>query len=763
MIDKLASATPEILYITSFPPRECGIASFSQDLIKALETKYVDSFSSSICALESDKETHSYAPEVKFVLNTSDANSYFETALAINARKAIKLVMIQHEFGLFNPAYEEEFIQFLSALNVPVVITFHTVLPRPDLQFKLKVALITACCSAVIVMTKNSATILRNDYSIAAEKITVIPHGVHLVPHSNRNALKVKYDLTGRTILSTFGLISAGKSIETTLAALPGIIEQQPNVLFLIIGKTHPTVLKHDGESYRNMLQQKVEELKLHLHVRFINYYLPLTELLEYLQLTDIYLFTSKDPNQAVSGTFSYAISCGCPIISTPMPHAVEVLKDDAGIIFDFQDSDQLMKAVNCLLADENLRNTYSNNGLQKIVASAWQNVSISHANLFARNYDGLNLQFRMPSIDLQFVKHLTGPLGIIQFSKIDAPDITSGYTLDDNARALVALTMDFELTKNVGQIPFIALYLDFIEFCQQQDGSFLNYVDEGRNFTLQNNETNLEDSNGRALWALGIVIAQRAILPQTLIEKANSIFDRALPRIANRHSTRSMAFSLKGLCYYNHNRAAKEHLDLINTLAIRLVEMYKHEGELSWEWFESYLTYGNSILPESLLCAYELTNNLKYKEIAQCSFAFLLNQTFDDTGIKVISNQEWLQKGKVSARFGEQPIDVAYTVLALDRFYKVFKDDAYLQKMNIAFEWFLGRNHLQQIIYNPCTGGCYDGLEQFQINLNQGAESTVSYLMARLTMEKYQLQYDTNSCLEGLCLVSDDQVKIEG
>lgn len=763
MIDTLISDTPEILYITSFPPRECGIASFSQDLIKALETKYVDSFSSSICALESDKEIHSYGPEVRFVLNTSDPNSYFENGLAINARAAIKLVIIQHEFGLFDAAYEEEFIKFLSFLNAPVIITYHTVLPGPDLQFKLKVSLITACCSAVIVMTENSATILQNDYQILAEKITVIPHGVHLVPHSNKKVLKVKYNLTGRTILSTFGLISAGKNIETTLSALPGIIEKHPDVLFLIIGKTHPTVLKHDGESYRKMLQQKVEHLELNHHVRFINYYLPLAELLEYLQLTDIYLFTSKDPNQAVSGTFSYAISCGCPIISTPMPHAAEVLKDNAGIIFDFQHSDQLMKAINRLLADENLRDTYSNNGLQKIVASAWQNVSLSHANLFVKYYQGLRLHFRMPNIDLQFVKHLTGPLGIIQFSKIDAPDITSGYTLDDNARALVALTMDFELTHDIEHISFITLYLNFIGFCQQEDGSFLNYVDEGGNFTAQNNETNLEDSNGRALWALGILIAQRAILPQTLIEKANTIFDRAISQIANRHSTRSMAFSLKGLCYYNHDSVAQEHLDLINTLANRLVEMYKHEGGVSWEWFESYLTYGNSILPESLLCAYELTSNLKYKEIAQCSFAFLLNQTFDDTGIKVISNQEWLQKGKVSARFGEQPIDVAYTILALDRFYKVFKDDDYLQKMNIAFEWFLGRNHLQQIIYNPCTGGCYDGLEEFQINLNQGAESTVSYLMARLTMEKYHMHYDTKSFLEGVYLISDDQVKIEG
>jgi len=740
MNHNIGEITSEILYITSFPPRECGIASFSQDLIKALDSKYENAFSSSVCALESDKEVHRYTPEVKFVLNTSDRDAYMQTAKAINAATAIKLVVIQHEFGLFDAANDKDFLQFLSSLNVPIIITYHTVLPLPDQKLKLMVERLTACCTAVIVMTQNSANVLSSDYYIPADKITVIPHGVHLVAHANRAALKAKYNLVNRKVLSTFGLISAGKSIETTLAALPLIIKKNSDVMFLIIGKTHPTVVKHEGESYRNMLQQKVDELGLDQHVRFINYYLPLPELLEYLQLTDIYLFTSKDPNQAVSGTFSYAISCGCPIISTPMPHALEVLKDDAGLIFDFQHSGQLASAVNLLLADEDLRNRYSNNGLQKIAASAWQNVSIAHANLFADHVPDLELKYSIPAINLLFVKHMTTAFGIIQFSKIDAPDITTGYTLDDNARAMIAIVMDYAITNDRESIPLIALYMDFIEFCQQADGQFLNYVDEEKRFTEQNYETNLEDSNGRALWALGVLIAHRGVLPKSITDKAMLVFDKALPQTKLRHSTRAMAFALKGLYYYNRNRATVAHLELIITLANRLVEMYKHEGELSWEWFESYLTYGNSILPESLLCAYELTDDLRYREIAESAFAFLLDQTFDSTGIKVISNQQWLEKGKVAAAFGEQPIDVAYTVLALDRFYRVLKDEVYLDKMKIAFEWFLGRNHLQQIIYNPCTGGCYDGLEELQVNLNQGAESTVSYLMARLTMEKYQV-----------------------
>lgn len=738
MPETLSSHLPKILFVTSYPPRECGIASYSQDLIKALSNKFNNSFSSAICALESEKEIHAYPEEVEFVLDTSSRDSYTQTAAEINEREDIRLVMIQHEFGLFDTSLEEDFLKFLSDITKPVIITYHTVLPNPDKDFKLKVERLSAGCNSIIVMTQNANDILARDYLIPKNKISVIPHGVHLVPHSDKNFLKEKFGLSGRTVLSTFGLISSGKSIETSIQALPEIVFQNSEVLFLIIGKTHPSVVKREGEIYREKLKALVQELGVQNYVKFINYYLPLPELLEYLQLTDIYLFTSRDPNQAVSGTFSYAISCGCPIVSTPIPHAKEVLKDDAGIIFDFQNHEQLAQAVNLLLKDEELKTSYSNNGLQRIVSSAWENVSLSHAALFIKACKALSFQFKIPAINLDHTKRLTTSVGIIQFSKIEQPDIDSGYTIDDNARALVAMVMHYELTRDEEDIPYIKTYLNFINYCQQPDGNFLNYVDEHEGFTEQNGETNLEDSNGRTLWALGNLISCRSILPQELTVLANAIFDKALPQIEAMHSSRAMAFALKGLYYYNLNREIIAHTVLVDTLAKRLVQMFKHEGELEWEWFESYLTYGNSILPEALLCAYQLINNPVYKEIAQASLAFLLGKTFAKNEIKVISNQNWLQRGGEAAQYGEQPIDVAYTIFALDRFYRVFGDDDYLHKMHIAFNWFLGRNHLHQIIYNPCTGGCYDGLEQYQINLNQGAESTVSYLMARLTVDKY-------------------------
>lgn len=729
----------EILFITSYPPRECGIATYSQDLIKALNNKFGNSFKIKICPIESENEKHSYADKIKYTLNTDQPNAFIQLAKSINDNTDIRIVMIQHEFGFFENK-ENEFKQFLDTLIKPVVIVFHTVLPHPNELLKEKVQHISGASESIIVMTHSSANVLINDYGIPREKISVIPHGTHLVPHSDKELLKNKYNLTGKKVLSTFGLLSSGKSIETTLEALPGIIKNNPDVVFLIIGKTHPSVIKHEGEKYRNMLEAKVTALQLQQHVQFINHFLPLPELLEYLQLTDIYLFTSRDPNQAVSGTFSYAVSCGCPIISTPIPHAREVLKNDVGIIIDFENSKQLTETVNDLLNNEQLRKNMSSNGLHRMASTAWENASIAHAMLFEKigNVQIL-LNYNTPAINLDHIKQMTTDFGMIQFSIINHPDIFSGYTLDDNARAMIAICMHFELTREEEDIKYILTYLNLIRHCQQPNGYFLNYINAQRNFTDQNNTTNLDDSNGRAIWALGYLISMGALLPKEFTTDAELIIQNALLNVNKIYSTRAMAFVIKGLYYRNQNNKSAGGILLIKELANRLIQMFRHEAKKDWQWFESYLTYANSILPEAMLCAWLATGVLLYKRVAKQSFDFLLSKIFRENRIKVISNRNWLHKGEDSvgvANGGEQPIDVAYTILALSKFYEVFGTEDYKNKMGKSFNWFLGNNHLHQVIYNPCTGGCYDGLEENYVNLNQGAESTVSYLMARITID---------------------------
>lgn len=729
----------ELLFVTSYPPRECGIATYSQDLIKALNKKFSNSLSIKTCALENGKDTYDYPEEVKYILDTSQVTSYLSLSQKINEDDHIQFVLIQHEFGFYKNQ-EQAFLQLLYEVEKPVVVVFHTVLPNPDLQLKLQVKSIVAASMYIVVMTKTSAEILMSDYGVSTEKINVIAHGTHLVPHLSEKFLKEKYGLTGRKVLTTFGLLSSGKSIETTLDALPAIIKQCPEVIFLVIGKTHPEVVKNDGEVYRESLVEKVNELGIKDHVKFINKYLELPVLLEYLQLTDIYLFTTNDPNQAVSGTFVYAMSCGCPIISTPIPHAREVLTRDTGIIFDFRNSAQLAASVNLLLNDYPLRKNIISNTLQKIVSTAWENSAEAYAMLFQQMLENkIKFQYNLPEINLNHLKAMTTEFGMIQFSKINQPDIQSGYTLDDNARALVASCMYFKMSGEKESIDNICKYLSFIKFCQQPSGNFFNYVDQKHNFTDQNQEVNLDDSNGRALWALGYVVSLKGILPEEIITEAISVFEHAMLNLKSINSPRAMAFAIKGLFYFQKEKKSVNHLAIVEIFANRLVELYKNESTIVWKWYEGYMTYANSVLPEAMLYAWLMTNNSIYKDTARASFDFLLSLIFNKNGIEVISNKGWLQKGQEAGHFGEQPIDVAYTIMTLSKFYDVFMDEEYHKKMEIAFNWFLGDNRLHQIIYNPCTGGCYDGLEETHVNLNQGAESTLSYLMARLTVEKYK------------------------
>jgi hypothetical protein len=401
---------------------------------------------------------------------------------------------------------------------------------------------------------------------------------------------------------------------------------------------------------------------------------------------------------------------------------------------------------------------------LQHIVPTAWENSAIAHALLLKEIAEngygvgissgkmksqfqkstpkrkGISLEYRLPPINLNHVKQMTDEVGIIQFAHINQPDKESGYTLDDNARALVAMCMHYKLTGNRQDLNDIRTYLNFIHFCQQSEGDFLNYVGANKRFTAQNAENNLADAHGRAIWALGYCISCRTILPQSFIALAEWMLQRTMPHIGLIHSTRAMAFTIKGLYYSNIDRKAPFTSMLINILANRLLQMFRHESTHDWQWYESYLTYANSVIPEAMLCAWLETGEIAYKMTAKSSFDFLLSLTFNDKEITVISNQHWLHKGEEqTARYGEQPIDVTYTILALRRFYDVFKEEHYSHKMTTAFNWFLGNNHLHQIIYNPCTGGCYDGLEETQVNLNQGAESTLCYLLARLTMEVQQ------------------------
>ncbi|AXP81819.1 Spore coat protein SA [Mariniflexile rhizosphaerae] len=737
---------PKILLIATYPPRECGIATYTNDLKNALENKFEHCFDIKICALDSSPEVHTYQTEdIYMVLNINDLQSFSKLANKINSEPDLEIVMIQHEFGLFKNN-EDSLINFMKAITKPIIITFHTVLPNPNEILEKHVKELVALANTVTVMTKSSAELLRNTYGVDSNKIKLISHGTHLVKHQDKSILKEKHHVSNRKVISTFGFLGPGKNIETTLEALPEIIKEHHDIMFFIVGKTHPTLFNEEGDAYMDFLRKKVEELKLNDHVRFINKFVPLPELLEYLQLSDCYLFTSKDPNQAVSGTFSYAVSCGCPIISTPIPHAREVLSNGNGteVLFDFGDSKQLAHKVIDLLNNDDLRHKMKMKELHTAMSTSWENSAISHALIFSEEIKKpLKLKYKKPPINLKHLEAMTTDVGIIQFSKINTPDIGSGYTLDDNARALIAACDYYKITQNPKVLKLARTYINFILKCQRDNGLFLNYVNEGKKFTKQNNEVNLEDSNGRAIWALGYayyLMEEGIDLDITLLQNMTWSINYFNQKVQHFKSPRALAFVIKGLCFFNLKENDIKTNTIINDLANKLAELYAFHAEKDWNWFEPYLTYANSVLPESLLYAWKATGNNRFKHIAKESFDFLLSKIFKEDSIRVISNQNWLIKGfedKSSAYIGgEQPIDVAYTILALKQFNRFFPFEGYDDKMEIAFSWFLGNNQLKQIVYNPCTGGCHDGLEEHNVNLNQGAESTVSYLLSRCAFE---------------------------
>lgn len=730
----------KMLIVSSYPPRECGLATFSNDIVNAVNNVFGDTLPIEVCALQNSDQQFEYNDEVKYILPVDSLEDYRLVAEKINERSDIALVCIQHEFGLFRGEYGDYILSFILALNKPIVTVFHTVLTNPDEKRKKVVHAIVDLSDKIIVLTNRSKETLTNYYNCPISKALVIPHGNHNVLWEQKEVLKKKYGFEGKIVLATFGLISENKNIETVLYALPEIVTEHPEVIYLVIGKTHPEVIKSEGEKYREKLLKIAEKLKLENNVIFINEYLELWQLLDYLTLSEIYLFSSKDPNQTVSGTFAYAMSCGCAVISTPIPHALETLVNGNGkLLKNFDQPEEFQKAIQYLIENNDERIAMGKNAYVQAHATNWENIAIQYRLLFDQltNRED-DLRFNFPPIKLDHIEKLTTNFGILQFSKFSDPDPESGYTLDDNARALINMVLYYEHSKDNAALRLASIYLSFIEGIQQTNGWFDNYKDFEQQLTDQNSEVNLEDANGRALWSLGTVIGYSTILPEDLVNRAQQCWIKAINKIDNIKSPRAIAYAVKGLYHY-HNIYKDEHTKRhIEKLADELLRHYNINSAENWCWYEDYMTYANNVLPEAMMYSYLVTKNSKYRKIALITFDFLLSQYFMKGQLKVISNRGWFKKENERVFYGEQPIEVSTTIIALDLFYHVTKNKKYKDQLNLAFMWFLGNNHLKQIMYNPENGASYDGLEDKHVNINQGAESTLCFFKARLLMEKY-------------------------
>ncbi len=717
-----------ILFMGSYPPRECGIATFTKDLTSSIDKRFSPKIKTKILAINKNgSNIYNYPKKVIFQISDNDIKDYIEMAKKINMSKDIKLVCIQHEFGIFGGEYGDYLLTFLEIIEKPVIITFHSIVPNPNERLKKVVGAIAEKVRLIVVMTKKGIGILRKDYNLQTP-IKIIPHGIPNVSFEEQIKEKKNMGFGDRIILSSFGLMNRGKGYEYVIEALPEIIKKYPKLLYLIVGETHPVIRKKDGEEYRNYLEQKVKDLHLEKHVKFYNKYLKLEEIIKYLKASDIYISSGLDPNQITSGTLAYALGCGRAVVSTPFLHAQDCIRNDTGLLVEFKNPKSYEKAIITILNSSEIKNELEKNSYIKTRYMTWENVSLSYGKLF-RDVLKIPNVHHFPRININHMFRMTDDFGIIQFAKKHVPDIESGYTLDDNARALIACALHYSYFKEFRTLQFLKIYLDYIKYVQDSDSRLYNHVDKNKKINF---EEWSEDAQGRAIWALGILIKNKSI-PEDFKRDARKILIDSLPVIMRMQSPRSIAFSLIGLCYAQESQALDFKPHIIK-LADWLVSAFNSNSVEDWKWFEPYLTYSNSKLPESLFLAYNITDNNQYLKTAEVSLRFLISQTFNNSTFAPIGQKNWYIKGQKRSYFDQQPIEASYMVQTLLVAYKFTNTNYYKKRALDAFQWFFGKNALNQVLYNESTGGCYDGLGNRSVNINQGAESTLSYLIARLS-----------------------------
>jgi glycosyltransferase involved in cell wall biosynthesis len=725
-----------IVYLSTYPPRECGIATFAQDLTQSIDATFNPRIKTKIIALNTSKsDSYIYPSKVIYQIDQTDKKTYVKAAEKINSLPQVKCVNIQHEYGIHGGKWGSNLIKFLETLNKPVVMTMHTVSPSPD-PYMYKVTLkIISLVDKIIVLTEQAKEVLINRYQIDHEKINVIPHGIHPVLFTYPKKIKRKIGLNNKLVLSTFGLLSRGKGIEYVIKSLPEVVKRYPNVLYLVIGQTHPVVRRREGESYRRELLKLVKELKLTDNVKFYDRYLSLNEIIKFLQATDIYISTSLDPNQTVSGTLSYALGTGRCIVSTSFPQAKEIINEHNGILVNFKDPQGYSNAILKLLNNSSRLEDMYLYAYTSTRNMLWSNIAISYLNVFNKAAPQISIEDKnLPLIKLEHLRRMTDSFGLFQFAKYTHPDPKYGYTIDDNARALIVAASLYQQNQTHPALNLTQTYLNFIQQCQK-NFRFLNYVNYQQELLNdENHKVDLADSNGRAVWALAYLISLSKI-PKSIKKQAGFILSKWVEHYQSDTSARYNAFVIKGLVCLQPRHKFSNYKKIVEESADFLCKIYQQNSDENWKWFEDSLTYANGILPESLFLAYRLIRKDIYKEIAEESLNFLIKNSFQGPIYVPIGQNNWYKKGSERNLYDQQPEDITAMVQALKAAFKITKKRIYKELMFKTFYWFLGNNLLGVQIYDKKTGGSFDALTPNGVNLHQGAESTVSYLLARLTV----------------------------
>ncbi len=731
----------KVAFISSHLPRRCGIATFCNDLITHIGAAAGKSFEPLVVAMVARHE-HQYSNPVKFEIRKNVKNDYVCAADYLNFSH-IDMVSVQHEFGLFGGDAGNYLNLLLKRVDAPIITTLHTVLNNPQPAQVQATVDVCALSDQVIVMNERGVDMLSDIYGVDPGKILLIPHGIPDLPFVDSSYYKHKFGIEGRKTILTFGLLSRNKGIEHMLKAMPAIVQTDPSVLYIILGATHPDVLRHDGEEYRFELQRIVEELGLQDNVMFYNQFVSDERLGNFLCAADIYVTPYQNREQLTSGTLAFAVGTGKAVVSTPYWAAEELLDDERGKLVNFNDpkglSDAIIEIINNPAQFSRLRRCAYDYGrtmtwptIGKKYWKLFSKKTIATQTLtksFAQKSAGASL-LEIPEPSLDHLRNMTDDTGLVQHAKFMLPDRNHGYCTDDNTRAVVAMVKYHTQYSDPEALRLFNTYLSFICHAQREDGTFRNFMGYNRHWI---DPEPAHDGLGRALWAFGAVLGKPP-LPE-LIPIIKDLFDKSAPHIPHL-SPRGKAYAIFGMrSYLKQFPGASEIKRHMTTAAESLLKLYEDYSKTNWQWFETILSYDNAVMPQALFEAYLTMGNERYLEVATKTCDFLLENTFTGDHFSFIGCHGWYVEGGVRAQFDQQPLEAVSTVMMCRSAYEATDNPNYLKLQKKAFDWFLGDNDLSIPLYDFRTKGCGDGLEKSGVNLNQGAESMLAYLLSLLNI----------------------------
>ncbi len=738
----------KIAFVGDYPPRKCGIATFTHDLSSAVAG--LANTECLIVPVDDIDEGYDYPLSVRFQITEQDRGSYRRAADFLNF-SSVDVVSLQHEFGIYGGPGGAHILSFLRDLRVPAVTTLHTVLPQPDKTLRRVMEQLVELSTRLVVMTERSRNTLLTEYNVAEEKIDLIVHGIPDRPFSDSTFYKDQFNLTGKLVALTFGLLSPNKGIEVVLKALPAIVREVPNFVYLVLGATHPSLLRSEGETYRIGLERMAKELGVQKNVVFYNRFVELDELTNFIAATDVYITPYLNAAQAVSGTLAYSFGCGQAVISTPYWHAEELLADGRGILTPFGDSAAIARETISLLQDEPRRHAMRIKAYALGRNMIWSHVARLYSNSFqvARQSQSIppkplaiktldEQPLAHPKIRLDHVLRMTDSTGIFQHATFSLPNFQEGYCTDDNARALILTVLLEDLGhESVALHQAASSYAAFLNHAfDEGSGRFRNFMSFDRKWLETDGS---DDSQGRTLWALGTCAGRSR--RRSFQSWSIQLFQKALPACAKTTSPRTWALALIGIHEYLRRLSGDRLVDQMrDTLTDKLIDLYDRSASDDWPWFEDVASYANAKLSHALILSGRWSGNAHATRIGLDSLRWLASKQVSPEGrFRPIGCNGFCRRGEPIAAYDQQPIEAHAMISAAIEAYNAEGDSFWIDQAHLAFDWFLCRNDLGQPLYDSGTGGCHDGLQEGRVNENQGAESTLAFLMSLVEMEQLE------------------------